>query len=125
VCYDGLCNICTSGAGRFGSVLRRRGFALATLQEPWVRQRLGLSADQPLEEMFVLLPDGRRFGGADALLYIARSFWWAWPLRLLTCLPAGKSSLNHAYRWVARHRHRLAGHCSLPEPAHRHPEPRS
>src|SRR5438874_1702511 len=78
--YDSDCSFCTSMATRFTSALHKRGFALLPLQTQWVRSRLNLSDADLLREIRLLKPDGTSVGGADALLELARYFWWAWPL---------------------------------------------
>ena len=58
-------------------------------------------------------PDGHCIGGADALLEIARDFWWAWPLRQLRPIPGVTQILRVAYRWIARNRSCAAGNCEI------------
>jgi predicted DCC family thiol-disulfide oxidoreductase YuxK len=113
VLYDGDCGLCLRWASRFEATLSRRGFSLAALQEPWVRKRLGLSEDAPLTEMRLLLADGKRAGGADALIEIARRIWWAWPLFLLAHLPGIKFALRVLYRTLAANRHCFNGSCQF------------
>lgn len=103
--YDGECRLCARSAHRFGTLLRRAGFAPAPLQS----QR----AAGPLTEMLVITPDGRTFGGADALMQIARRIWWAWPLFLLAQLPGVLPLLRLAYRKLAAKRHCMGGACRL------------
>jgi predicted DCC family thiol-disulfide oxidoreductase YuxK len=104
VLYDGDCHLCTGMARSFRRLLAGRHFELLPLQTPWVRTRLALSDSQLLDEMRFLRPDGKFFGGANALLEIARYFWWAWPLRQLGCIPPVTKMLRAGYRWVAKNR---------------------
>lgn len=104
VLYDGECAICIRLARWFGPVLKRRRFDLAPLQTPWVRERLELAENAPLDEMRVLSRSGTVMGGPDAVAYLACRVWWAWPLCILAKLPAGMRLLRRVYRWVARHR---------------------
>ena len=104
VLYDGDCAFCLRWVRRFRGPLERRGFRLAPLQTPWVRKRLGLPADELLAELRLLMADGQRFGGADALVEIARHLWWGWPLYALAWLPSARRLLAAGYRWGARHR---------------------
>jgi predicted DCC family thiol-disulfide oxidoreductase YuxK len=105
VLYDGDCSLCTGSIQRFGSVLRRAGFTPATLQST--------RPTGPLTEMIVLLPDGRTFGGADALVQIARCVWWTWPLYALTKFPGVVPLMRVAYRRLAADRYCLGGACRL------------
>jgi predicted DCC family thiol-disulfide oxidoreductase YuxK len=113
VCYDADCGICTRLAERFRALLAGHRFELVPLQSPWVRERLGLAEAELLEEMRLLKSDGRVIGGADALLEIARDFWWTWPLRLLGRIPVVREWLRAGYRWVARRRSCASGVCEV------------
>jgi predicted DCC family thiol-disulfide oxidoreductase YuxK len=109
--YDGDCPLCIAGAKRFARILNRRGFKLAPLQEPWVENRLGLAPEVLLNEMRLLLPDGRILGGADVVIYLAGRIWWAWPFYLLARVPGVKGVLQKIYRWIAAHRYCASGTC--------------
>ncbi|MGH7953290.1 MAG: DUF309 domain-containing protein [Limisphaerales bacterium] len=111
VFYDGDCPICISAVRRFEKLLHRRDFEIATMQTPWARERLGLKPDSALTEMFVLTPDGRRFGGADGILQITRRIWWAWPLFALSKIPGAIFLFRALYRRIAANRHCLNGSC--------------
>ncbi|MGC8560615.1 MAG: DCC1-like thiol-disulfide oxidoreductase family protein [Phycisphaerae bacterium] len=112
VLYDADCPFCCRLANWGRRTLQRRRLALEPLQTPWVRQRLQMPETQLLAEMRFLLPDGKCFGGADALLEIARHVWWARPVRLFARIPAVRSGLRAAYRWVAAKRGCTGAHCA-------------
>lgn len=65
------------------------------------------------DEMQVVLPEGKVLGGADGLLYLARTVWWGWPLRAFASLPAGTELLRSAYRWIAARRPCARGNCAI------------
>ena len=113
VFYDGGCAFCTGWARRFEQTLRHAGFALTTLQSEDV--------GTDLTEMVVLTPDGRRFGGADGVVQIARRVWWAWPLFGFAQSPGALPLLRAGYRRLAANRHCLGGDCEMRNPklAHR------
>jgi predicted DCC family thiol-disulfide oxidoreductase YuxK len=113
VLYDGECPLCTNAARRFDGLLHRHHFNLAPLQAAWARQRLGLKAGEPLMEMKLLAEDGRIFGGADALVQIARRIRWAWPLFVLAQIPGAMILLRAIYRRVAANRQCLSGDCRV------------
>ena len=113
--YDADCRYCTAMAHRFQVLLAGRRFELLPLQTTGVADRLRLSNSQLMEEMRVLRPDGRCFGGADALLEIARDFWWAWPLRQLGRVPPIRGILRAGYRWIARNRTCEVGGSEIPQ----------
>jgi len=116
---DGDCAICTNAVRRFEGVLARRGFALAPLQAPDACDALGISEAERLSEMRLRLEDGTVFGGAAAVVEIARRIWWAWPLWAVSQLPGAMLSLHAGYRWLARHRR--CGHraCRIKRPVSR------
>src|SRR3981081_4290391 len=102
--YDSDCAFCTRIARFLAPTLRRRGLALAPLQDPRVAPLLGLSRDELLREMRFLLSDGTHYGGADAAIAMAREIWWARPLVWLARLPGAMKLLRAAYRAIAANR---------------------
>jgi predicted DCC family thiol-disulfide oxidoreductase YuxK len=113
VLYDADCHFCTRLAGRFRPLLVRRHLELLPLQTTWVRAKLGLADSRLRAEMRLLLPDGRNFGGADALIEISRRYGWTWPLRQMARVPPVKELLRRGYRWMARRRDCLNGICKV------------
>ncbi len=113
VLYDAECPLCVGLAARFQGLLERRGFSLAPLQSPWVREHQGLRPDAVLTEMRILTGQQKVLGGADAVVYLARTVWWAWPLVLVSRIPLMMPVLRRAYRWVARRRHCASRICGL------------
>lgn len=113
VFYDADCHFCTALARKFQRLLASREVDLLPLQTPGLAERLHLSHSELLKEMRVLRPDGHCTGGADALLEIARDFWWAWPLRQLGRIPPVTFFLRAIYRWIARNRSCAAGNCEI------------
>ncbi|HEY4417383.1 MAG TPA: DUF393 domain-containing protein [Verrucomicrobiae bacterium] len=116
VFYDGDCSLCLATVERFGPLLRRHHFQPAPLQTDWVQNRLGLNPGEPLVEMKLLASDGQVYGGADALLQIARNIWWAWPLFVVAKIPGITPLFHIFYRWIAANRTCLGKACQL----HRH-----
>ena len=104
VFYDTTCPICRKWVGRVHGPLARRGFHPVPLQALWARQRLGIAEGQPLVEMKLLMRDGEIYGGADALVRIARAIWWLWPLFLVAQLPGVKILLRKTYIRLASNR---------------------
>lgn len=109
--YDGDCGFCTAAVKRFEGPFTRRGFRFLPFSMPWVQERLGLRPGQTPDEMRVLTSDHQDFGGADAVIYLARQLWWTWPLFLLAQIPGARRVLHRAYRWVAAHRGCRQGAC--------------
>ena len=139
VLYDGDCPLCRAAVVRFAPLLHRHGFQCAPLQTPFIwsaglptrreevgstntpgrRPALCLTPGEPLDEMKLLAADGNIFGGADALVQIARRIWWAWPLFALAQIPGAMILLRAIYRRVAANRQCLSGACQV-KPRTRH-----
>jgi predicted DCC family thiol-disulfide oxidoreductase YuxK len=113
--FDSNCAFCTSISRWASRVLGPRGYGVAPLQDPRVQGLLALPPDQLLSEMRVLTSDGRQIGGADALVFLAREVWWAWPLYGLAQLPGVPRLLGMGYRWIAKHRQCASGVCACRE----------
>lgn len=86
---------------------------MAHLQTPWVTERLGIRPSDPLREFIVLKPGGALLGGVDAIAYLMRRIWWAWPLWLAAKTPLIHHALWAGYRWIAARRHCLTGSCAV------------
>ena len=102
VLYDASCPSCRRTAARFEAALTRRGFDLAPLQSAWVADCLDECAS--LDQLRVITVTGECFGGADALIFLARRIWWAWPAYLLARIPGITGLLRRAYALWASHR---------------------
>ena len=100
--YDGDCVRCRRFAAFIEPILTRRGFDLALLQSGWVAECLGEEID--FSQMRVITFAGESFGGADALMFLARRIWWAWPIYILGRLGL-MPLLRRAYDWCAVRRH--------------------
>lgn len=112
--YDADCAFCTRLAKWVAPILDRRGMAVGPLQDPRVGPLLGLSRQQLLREMKLLWSDGTQYGGADAILVVAGSIWWARPLVWLGKIPGVPSLLRAGYRRVAARRSCTAGNTACP-----------
>jgi predicted DCC family thiol-disulfide oxidoreductase YuxK len=113
VFFDRDCSVCTSLARRFRRPLETRGFGLATLQDPRVQALLALPSKDLLREMRVATADGKIYGGAEAIVFLARQIWWALPLYAAAKLPGVPRILDACYRWFADHRACASGSCSI------------
>src|SRR5262245_6607404 len=117
VYYDGDCPLCIQTLERFDRVLARRHFECVPLQTPGTAALVGVPHEQLLDEMRLRLPDGTVYGGADAVVEIARRIWWAWPLWALSRLPGAMVPMSGLYRWIARHRSCAGGACEIQAPS--------
>lgn len=102
--YDADCTFCSRIARWLAPILAARGLAVAPLQDPRVAALLGLSDSELLHELKFLLSDGRQFGGANAVVAVAKEITWARPLVWLSKIPGVMPLLHAAYRWIAAQR---------------------
>ena len=119
VFYDAECRFCVAGRRRWGVLFERRGFVWLPLQTPGTAARLGITENQLRAEMWLQRADGRVTSGVGAWSELLRQVWWLWPLGMLIALPGFNALARVLYRWIARNRHCLGGHC----PIHSHPSP--
>lgn len=115
--FDAECGFCTRIAQWLAPILDPRGFAVAPLQDPRVGALLGMSRVELLRELRFLLSDGTQFGGADAVLAVAREIWWARPVAWLARVPGMMNALHAGYQWIAAQRSCAATSCPQRERA--------
>lgn len=108
ILYDAGCRMCRDLKRRFEKTFASRGFAFAPLQ-------LELAPGERPTEMRVRSADGRVFGGADAVNFLAGYVWWGLPLTWFARLPGAKRLLHRIYREIASRRTCDNGTCLLPE----------
>ena len=80
ILYDGGCGFCFRWVHFWREIVERRGFALKDLQSAWEDGSLKGSQQKLLDDILVLIRDGKLESGADAYLFVARQIWWAWPV---------------------------------------------
>jgi len=119
ILYDGACGFCSRWVGFWTPTLRRQGFQVAALQEPWVAAKLGIDPAQLLADIRLLTPDGKLVSGANVYLHVARRIWWMTPFWALFSLPGLNRLLHLGYRWFARNRYCVSGACRLESTARR------
>ncbi|MEY3206365.1 MAG: hypothetical protein RLZZ21_2696 [Planctomycetota bacterium] len=112
VIYDGHCRFCRSQI----ALLRRLDLAgsldYVSQHDPAVpRDFPELSADDLHAQMYVVDRRGQARGGAEAVRYLSRRLPLLWPLAVPLHVPGSLPLWSAAYRFVARHRFRIAGSC--------------
>lgn len=123
VFYDEDCPFCVSLIHRFRALFQSVQFQPMPLQSEWARQQLGYSQnsdqDALLAEMKVLTANQQVYGGSEAVIYLARQFWWALPMVALTFIPGIRPVLDQGYKAIARRRHcSSSGSCQVKRPPH-------
>ena len=64
----------------------------------------GLRGAELLRELCFLHSNGALYGGADAVVAVARYIWWARPFVWLSKIPEIPLLLVAGYRWIANRR---------------------
>jgi predicted DCC family thiol-disulfide oxidoreductase YuxK len=113
VLYDGQCGFCSRWVKRWERTLARRGFEIASLDEPWVAEQLKQSHEELVTDIRLLTASGQLISGADVYLYVARRIWWAWPFYAVFSLPGFNRLIHAGYRWFARNRYIVSRSCKL------------
>lgn len=114
VIYDGNCAFCQDQVHRLHGWSGKR-LAFVSLHDPIVAQRFpDLTHDQLMKQMYVVTPDGRAYGGADAIRFLSRhlpKLWWLFPL---VHIPFSRPIVQWGYDWIARRRYRIRGRVDSP-----------
>jgi predicted DCC family thiol-disulfide oxidoreductase YuxK len=105
ILYDSDCALCTRYIKRIESPFKRLGFGIAPLKTDWVARKLVHRKRGRPDEMVVITFNGQALGGADAIIYLAKFTWWAWPLSVLSKVPGIRYALSQLYSILARSRH--------------------
>ena len=102
--FDADCGFCTRFARWLAAPLARRGLGVAPLGDPRVGALLGLARGELLKELRFLDSGGMAWGGSQAVVALAREFWWGRPLGWAARLPGVAPALANAYRRLAARR---------------------
>jgi len=114
--FDADCKFCTRIARTIAPILAKRNLGVAPLQDPRVGELLGMTPQELLREIRFLHCDGHHFGGADAVVELAKEIWWWRPLIWLSKIPGMMRILRAGYRWVAAQRSCAAEQCQPVQP---------
>jgi predicted DCC family thiol-disulfide oxidoreductase YuxK len=113
VLYDGQCGFCSRWVKYWEGALARRGFVIASLDEPWVAEKIKMPPEELLTDIRLLTADGHLISGADVYLYVTRRIWWAWPFYAIFSLPGFNRLIHVSYKWFARNRYCVSRACKL------------
>jgi predicted DCC family thiol-disulfide oxidoreductase YuxK len=111
VLYDGQCGFCSRWVRYWAGTLERQGFAIASLDEPWVAEKMNTPREELLTDIRLLTADGQLISGSDVYLYVTRRIWWAWPFYAFFSLPGFNRLIHLGYRWFARNRYHISHAC--------------
>lgn len=109
VIYDGKCKFCTRQVDRLYRWDGKGRLAFISLHDPWVAEHCpDLTHEQLMEQMYVVLPDGRAFGGAAAFRAITRILPKLWILAPLLHIPFSLPLWQWMYMQIARRRYQIS-----------------
>jgi predicted DCC family thiol-disulfide oxidoreductase YuxK len=110
ILYDGHCRFCTTGARKLASWMRRGSTELVDFQQPGALARFpGLSYEACMERMYLVAPDGRFFGGAEAVARAVATLPVIGWVAFLYYVPGIRQLLDRLYRLIAANRYRIMG----------------
>lgn len=105
VIYDGHCKFCTAqvrNLQRFG----KGRLAFLSLHDPEVAKRFpDLTYDMLMDQMYVVDPQGNRYGGAAAFRYLTTRLPWLYLLAPVLHIPFTLPLWQWGYRQVAKRRY--------------------
>jgi len=119
VLYDGACGFCSKWVIYWEETLKKIGFEIAPLQEPWVQERLHMAPEKISEDLRLLLEDDTLISGADVYLYVMKKIWWSWPFSILFRLPGLYWIFCKCYKIFNRNRFFISKTCGLPGHFHK------
>jgi predicted DCC family thiol-disulfide oxidoreductase YuxK len=113
ILFDGHCSLCSNSIKLVKRLdwLHRFTFRDLNRREEIARDYPNLDEAKTLEEMHVIMPDGRQLAGFFAFREIAKQVpigWLLWPLLYIPGVPYFGARI---YRLIARHRRRAAVVC--------------
>jgi predicted DCC family thiol-disulfide oxidoreductase YuxK len=106
VYYDADCKICTTSVGLIKDGDNDESLEYRPYQEA-SELPAGLTKQNVQDEIWLVMPDGRKYGGFHAMRRLAWRKLWMWPMAPLLWLPGMGWLGPKVYLWVARNRHRL------------------
>lgn len=112
VLYDGNCRFCRGQIALLRRLDPTGRLAFTSLHDPSVaRDFPEIPRDELLAQMYVVDRTGQARGGAEAVRHLSRRLPLLWPLALPLHVPGSLPLWRALYRFVAKHRYRIAGRC--------------
>jgi predicted DCC family thiol-disulfide oxidoreductase YuxK len=110
VLYDGHCRFCDAGSRRLVGLARAGAVERVDFQAPGALGRFpGVTHAACMEQMYLVTPDGRVFGGMEAAVRALATRRGVGRLAYLYYVPGLRLLLDLLYRLVAANRYRLMG----------------
>src|SRR5437763_11986250 len=108
--YDGRCRFCAAGARRLEACMRPGWVERVDFQQPGALDRFpGLTYERCMERLHLITPDGRVFGGVEAIVRAVLTRPIVGKVALLYFVPGLRQLFDGLYRLIAANRHRPMG----------------
>lgn len=108
--FDGECRFCRSQIAFLKRLDVTSKLEFLSLHDARVSVLLpDLSFEQLMEQMWLLTPNGKRFGGAEVIRFLSRSMPLLFPIAPLMHIPFSMPLWQWLYGIVARYRYKIAG----------------
>jgi predicted DCC family thiol-disulfide oxidoreductase YuxK len=116
VIYDGNCEFCTAQVRRLHRWDSGKRLSFLSLHDPQVNSRFpDLTHQQLMDEMLVVTPEGKRYGGANGFRYLTLRLPLLWPLAPVMNFPGLMPLWAWLYRQIAIRRYRWNKHSECSE----------
>jgi predicted DCC family thiol-disulfide oxidoreductase YuxK len=110
VLYDGQCNFCRSQIELLKRLGGQNRLRFLSLHDPSVAKKYpDLTSEQLMEQMWIIAPNEKRYGGAWAVRYLTRVLPILWPLAPILHVPGLMGVWQYLYRQIAKRRYLIAG----------------
>lgn len=110
VIWDGKCVFCESQVKRLNRFDWWKQLSYISLHDSRVAERYpNLTYEQLMEQLWVVAPDGRQFGGADAGRFLSRKLPGLWWLMPLLHIPFSMPLWRWMYKKIAQRRYKISG----------------
>ncbi len=110
VLYDGLCRFCRAGARKLVALARPGALELLSYQEPGVLNQFpGVPLEACQRQLHLITPDGRVFGGVEAIVQALATRRGLGRLAYVYYLPGLRWLLDALYALIAAHRYWIMG----------------
>ena len=110
VIYDGQCRFCRGQVRNLRRLDRTGRLRYLSLHDARVAQWYpDLSHDDLMSQMYVVAPDGSRYGGSEAVKRLSRRLPLLWPAMPILHLPGTAGLWRWGYHQIAKRRYAIAG----------------
>ena len=109
VIFDGQCLFCQKQVIRLNAFDRSKLLAYVSLHDEFVKNNFPeLTHDQMMAQMYVVTPQGQKYGGAKAIRFLSRKLFMLWPIAPLLHIPFSLWFWQTGYQAIAKRRYKIS-----------------